>query len=307
MPRVASYSHNQSLLQGLLRNQGDLYKVQQQINTGKKAQDYRGIASDASTVVSARAAFTRTQAYQNTAKEVGQTLSLVDLQLGSMLDNAQSVKDAILGALALGDGQGFMDSIEASFGMIASSLNTKVGNSYLFAGGQTGEKPFAVGSLNDLVALPSVDDAFANDQNRASVRLTDTFTMQYGILADEVAKPLMEAFRVLQAFNNGADGPIDGTLTPQQVSFLESQISVIDSAVKSMRSVQVSNGLRQSQIEDVTTQLDQQGDYFETFISDIEDVNMAEAITRFNNDQAALEASYRVIGMLSQLNLSKYI
>ena len=306
MTRIASYSHNQSLLQGLLRNQGDLYKVQQQINTGKKAQDYRGIASEASTVVSARAALTRTLAYHDTAKEVGQTLSLIDLQLGAMQESAQSVKDAILGALALGDGQGFMESLEASFGMIASSLNTKVGNSYLFAGAQTDQKPFAAESLDALADMGAAAHAFVNDKTKASAQLSDTFSLQYGVLADEVAEPIMAAIKAIKEFND-TSGPIDGPLTAEQTEFLESQICVLDDAIKTMRGVQVGNGLRQGQVEDVTARLDKQEIYFETFISDIEDVNMAEAITRFNNDQAALEASYRVVGMISQLNLSKYI
>lgn len=306
MTRVASYSHNQSLLQGLLRNQSELYKVQQQINTGKKAQDYRGLASESSTVVAARAAFARTQAYQSTAKEVGQTLAVVDLQIGSMLDSAQSVKDAILGALALGDGQGFMNKIEASFGMIAASLNTRVGNTYLFAGAQTDAKPFVAGSLDDLVAMASAADAFANDQTRTSARISDTLNMQYGVLADEVAGPIMEILRAIKEFDN-TFGPIDGPLTPDQVTFLENQISALDDATKTMRGVQVSNGLRQAQVKDVATKLEKQELYFESFISDIEDVDMAEAITRFTNDQAALEASYQVISMISQLNLSKFL
>ncbi|MCH8685479.1 flagellin [Pedomonas mirosovicensis] len=307
MTRVASYSHNQSLLQGLLRNQSDLYKVQQQINTGKKAEDYRGIAPQASTVVSARAALARTQAYKETADEVGQTLSLIDLQLGSMLDNAESLKQSILEALAMGDGQGFDQILDSNFQMIASSLNTKIGNSYLFSGSKTDTQPFSITSLEDLAALPSAADAFANDQNKGSVRVTDTFTMQYGVLADEAAGPLMEAIKSLKEFNDGPMGPINGPLTDDQKAFLESQISVLDGAIDTMRGIQTANGLRQSQIKDVTGQLDDQRIYFETFVSGIEDVDMGEAITRFLNDQSALQASYQVTSMLSQLNLSKFL
>jgi len=307
MTRVASYSHNQSLLQGMLRNQADLYKVQQQINTGKKAQDYKGIAPEASTVVTARAAMARTEAYKETADEVGQTLSLIDLQLGSMLSSAESLKQSVLEALAMGDGQGFEEILGANFLLIASALNTKIGNTYLFGGAQTADTPFTATSLDDLMAMPSANDAFANDQVKASVRLTDTFTMQYGMVADEVAEPIMEIIRTMKAFHDGPQGPINGALTPAQISFLEAQIADLDTAIQGMRGLQTANGLKQGQMKDVTEQLKQQGLYFETFVSDIEDVDMAEAITRFNTDQAALEASYRVVSLISQLNLSKYI
>lgn len=307
MTRVASYSHSQSLVQGMIRNQADVYKAQQQVNTGKKAQDYKGLAPQASTVVTARAAMTRVQAYKETAGEISQTLAMIDLQTGAMLDAAESLKQSVLDALALGNGQGFEEILDSNFKMIVSALNTKIGNSYLFGGGQTGEKPFTVASLADLAALADVSDAFANDDTRASVRLTDTFTMQYGVLADEVAGPIMEVIRALKQFHDGPMGPINGDLTPDQVTFLEGKLAEIDSAVQGMRAIQTANGLRQSQMKDVNEQLTQQVDYFELFVSDIEDVNMAEAISRLTADQAALEVSYRVVSLISQLSLAKYI
>lgn len=306
MTRVASYAHHQTLLQGMLRNQADLYKAQQQINTGKKSDDYKGIAPQAATIVSARATMARTEAYKETANEVSQAMSMIDLQLGSMLESAESLKQSILEALAMESGQGFEQMLDTNFQMIASALNTKIGNSFLFGGGQTTEKPFTATSLDDLVGMASASEAFVNDQTKAAARLTDTFTMQYGVVADEVAAPVMDIIRTLKDFHDTM-GPIDGDLTPAQTAFLEGQIAALDTAVQGMRSVQTANGLRQSQMKDVTDQLKQQGVYFETFVSDMEDVDMAEAITRFNNDQSALEASYRVVSMLSQLNLSKYI
>lgn len=307
MTRVASYSHNQSLVQGMLRNQADVYKSQMQVNTGKKAQDYKGIAPQASTVVTARAAMTRVQAYQDTAGEIGQTLAMIDLQTGAMLDAAESLKQSVLDALALGDGQGFEEILESNFQMIVSALNTKIGNSYLFGGGQTSEKPFTVTSLDDLAALVNAGDAFTNDKTKASVRLTDTFTMQYGVVADEVAGPIMDVIKALKEFNDGPDGPINGPLTPAQVTFLEGKLDEINTAVQGMRAVQTANGLRQSQMKDVNEQLTLQADYFELFVSDIEDVDMAEAISRLTADQAALEVSYKVVSLISQLNLAKYI
>ena len=307
MTRVASYSHNQSLLQGMLRNQADVYKAHQQINTGKKATDYKGIAPQASTIVNARAAMSRTEAYAQTANEITQTLSLIDLQTGSMIEASEAMKQSILEALAMGDGQGFGQILESNFQMIVSALNTKIGNSYLFGGAQTTDKPFPVTTLDELAALPAASDGFANDQTLASVRVTDTFTMEYGVLADQVAGPIMDVLKALKDFHDGPMGPINGDLTPDQVAFLEGQLTQIDAAVQGMRTTQTANGLRQSQMKDISLQLEQQSVYFETFVGDIEDVDMAEAISRFTADQAALEVSYRVVSMVSQLNLSKFI
>ena len=42
-------------------------------------------------------------------------------------------------------------------------------------------------------------------------------------------------------------------------------------------------------------------------ISDIEDVDMASAVTRLNGDQTALQASYKVMAQLSQLSLLNFL
>lgn len=307
MTRVASYSHNQSLIQGMLRNQAEVYRTQQQMNTGKKAQDYKGLAPQAATVVNARAAFTRMEAYKETAGEIGQTLALIDLQTGAIADAAESLKKSVLDVLALGNGQGFEEILEADFKLIVSALNTRVGNGYLFAGSQSNVKPFTVSSLDELAALPDAKDAFANDKVKSTVRLTDTFTMEYGVVADDLGATIMQIIKEMKEFHDGPDGPVNGNLTPDQEAFLEAKLAELDKAVQGVRSIQTANGLRQSQIDDVTDQLIQQRDYLELFVSDIEDVNMAEAITRFNADQAALEVSYKVVSLVSQLNLTKYI
>lgn len=47
--------------------------------------------------------------------------------------------------------------------------------------------------------------------------------------------------------------------------------------------------------------------FLETGVADIEEVDMAEAITRLNETQRALEASYQVTGRLAKLSLKDYI
>lgn len=307
MTRVASFSHNQSMLHGILRNQDAWFTAQQQINTGKKSQDYKGIASDASSVVSARSLMERAETFKKTTQHLDQALSTYDLQLDTMLKTTRSLRQTVLSALSTGDAQGFKQTLESDFGMVASSLNTSIGGSYLFSGSQTATKPFVANTLDELVALPAVGDAFANDQLKASSRVTDTFEMEYGLLANEVAEPVMEIMKALKVFNDGPSGPIDGKLNDTQKTFLKDQMEKLDIAIQGMQNHQVANGLRQKRIEEVSEQMSQQRDYWEVFISDIEDVNMAEAVSRLQNDQAALEASYRVMGTLTQLNLSKFI
>ncbi|MEX6723065.1 flagellin [Parapedomonas caeni] len=307
MTRVASFSQNQALLSSVLKSQTDLFKAQQQVNTGKKSQDYAGIASDTSTLVSAKALKAQTDSFIKTGTYLNQTLSTLDLQIGAFIDSSRSLRQSVLEVVATGDAQGFQQTLETSFEMLKSTLNTMVGGSYLFSGSRTTTKPFSAETLDDLAALGNVADAFNNDQIKATVRIADTYEMQYGVLADEVAQPLMEVIQRIKQFHDTTPGGLNGQLDDTEKAYLESELAALDSAIQGIQQYQVANGLRQKRVEEIGDLMSNRSAYLEDFVSNIEDVNMAEAITRLQNDQSALEVSYRVIGSLSELNLSKYI
>jgi flagellar hook-associated protein 3 FlgL len=73
------------------------------------------------------------------------------------------------------------------------------------------------------------------------------------------------------------------------------------------RIVSSSNGMRFGRADELLTEHKDRETFMLTFISDIEDVNMAEAITRVNNDQIALDVSYKLTAELSRMSLLNFI
>jgi flagellar hook-associated protein 3 FlgL len=65
--------------------------------------------------------------------------------------------------------------------------------------------------------------------------------------------------------------------------------------------------MRYGRADELLEEHQEQETFMLNFISDIEDVNMAEAITRVNNDQTALEVSYKLTSELSRLSLLNFI
>jgi flagellar hook-associated protein 3 FlgL len=45
----------------------------------------------------------------------------------------------------------------------------------------------------------------------------------------------------------------------------------------------------------------------EKLVSDIEDVDMTQAISNLQNDQTALQASYRVLAQVNRVSLNDYL
>ncbi|MDA7568626.1 flagellin [Emcibacteraceae bacterium] len=198
-----------------------------------------------------------------------------------------------------------MDTVEEAFSSMIASLNTDIGGVHIFSAGRTDVPPIVGDNLGDLVAATAAGDMFQNDGRKAIAKIGQNTDMEYSLLADEVAEDLFMAIKVLADFDNLT--PISGELTPAQNTFLESQLSVFENVIEDLRIVLSSNGMRYGRADELLEEHQEQETFMLNFISDIEDVNMAEAITRVNNDQTALEVSYKLTSELSRLSLLNFI
>ena len=117
----------------------------------------------------------------------------------------------------------------------------------------------------------------------------------------------MDVLKAIADFNAGPNGPIDGKLTATQKTFIQTQLNNLDSARQTILNSQVENGVRQNRLDSVLKQHATTSNVVTGVISDIEDVDMANAVTKLNGDQTALQASYKVMAQLSQLSLLNFL
>lgn len=307
MTRVSSFGHHNAMLQGLLDSQSRLFNTQQQINTGKKTTEFRGLARETQTLLGAKSLHTRTAGYLATNKEVMQKLNSNELQLETIHKAAEDLKQAITEAMGQDRAIAFDETLEQAAGIVLNALNTNIGGVYLFAGSRTDTRPVDATSLADLMAAPTVADLFQNDEVRLSAKLGDNMEVTYGVVASEIAEDLLSSIRTIADFNAGPSGPLDGNLDAAQRSFLEGEIPNLMAAIDKVQARIAENGLRQNRVETVEEDLTASSNFLEIFVSDIEDVNVAEAITRMNADQIALQASYSIISHLSRLSLVNFL
>lgn len=307
MTRVSTAGQSQILIQAMLRNQARTFEDQVQITTGKKAQDFGDLGNDAVTALGARAFRDRTGTFRDVIKIVEGRLSANDVQLGGILDIARDLRNEILTIIAQDQALSFDEVLKSAFGAISSALNTKIGGQFIFAGSKTDVPPMTSNLISDLIAATAAGDLIINDQKPALARISDSVELQFGLLASDIATELFDSIKRLAEFDVGVDGPFEGPLTLVQRTFLEGELALLDQAIDTSQRVQVENGLRQNRILAIDQQhIDTEG-FLEVFISEVEDVNLAEAISRLNLDQTALEASFRTFGALSNLNLLRFI
>lgn len=303
--RVSSFGQQQLLVRSIFDNQSALFESQRQVSTGKKADDFKGLAGETGTILGARSFKSRIETYQQTIDTIRGKLDANDVQIGGVLDGMEDLKESIQTILANGQAQGFEELIEQTFRFTVNSLNTNFDGTYLFSGAETGTQPVNVSTLAELSAAPSTADVFDNAAIAFEARIADGVNLEFGLLASDLATGIFDELKAL--YDQHQLTPFEDEIDQTQFDFLQNSLQTLTTAIDDLRRDHVSNGLAFERLEVIDQQHTDSVVFLETFIADLEDVNIAEAVTRLNNNQVALEASYQAITSLNQLSLLQFL
>ncbi len=307
MTRIATFTQSQTLSAELMRLQQSQFQTQKQVTTGKVSDQFKDIPRQAGVLLSAKGLQARIDQYTNTAAQTKTRLEVQDTHLEALADVAGTLRAAISEAYTSNSGIAVAESIDAAFREAVSFLNANFDGQYIFAGSRTDTPPVISNQITDLVAAATAQDLFANNTLKASVRVDDHHLVEYGMLADELGFDLFTAIRDIAVFDAGVDGPFGKDMTPAQQTFLEGMLPTLEAIDVALNSAVATNGIKLNEVEKAIDRHADADIFVKTLISDIEDVDLAEAITRLNADQVAVEASTRVLAQLGRLSLLDFI
>jgi flagellar hook-associated protein 3 FlgL len=282
-------------------------ETQAQIATGKVGNQFADAKDKAGVLSAAKMKSADVEAYTATTKEVLTKLNLQDLHLQQLSDLSARLRTAIGEALSANRAPALMEDVTHLFNEAVGILNARVDGKYMYGGSRSDQPPVNVTDLAGLIAAPTVADIFDNTDLKQSQRIDDNETLETSFTASEIGTDLMQMFKDIATFNAGAGGPIGMDLTAAQATFLTTQHVALPDVQKDINTIAAINGTRHEQ---ATTTLDRHESlaaYFTKFIGDIEDVDLAEAIARLNQDQVAAEAAGRMIAQVNQLSLLNFM
>jgi flagellar hook-associated protein 3 FlgL len=308
--RVSTFGQSQVLLQQLLRQQENLAASQRQVSTGKVAPDFKGLAREANALASARAVDSRNEGYIAGNRQLQQRLEVYNSTLGELGDLSEALRQDMIQAVGLNSGKGFIDKVTAAFQRATDLLQTKDRGQYIFAGTRTDVPQVSQTTVAGFLGLAASADIFENNRQKAQARVDDSRTVEFGLLADEVAGPLMNALYGTLPAGAGAFAPAGAfgdPLTGNQRDFLVAEFQNALSGVEAVRRQEAANGVRLASLEKVVVRQEEDRAFLKGFIAEIEDVDITEAITRLNQSQTALEASLNVAARLSRVSLLNFI
>jgi flagellar hook-associated protein 3 FlgL len=307
LDRIGSYAFGQSLLSEYTRIQSRTLVTQGQIATGKVGDQFADTKDKAGVLVAAKLKSAEVDAYASATKEVLNRLNLQDLHLQQLSDVSARLRSAIGDALSTGHAPALMEEVKNLFNEAVTILNSRVDGKYIYGGSRTDQPPVNATDLAALVAAPTIADIFDDTDFKQTQRVDDNEIIETGMTAREISTDLMQMFKDIATFDAGVGGPIGLDLTPAQATFLTTQHVALPGVQSGINVLAAVNGTRHEQATSALDRHEGMAAYFTKFIGDIEDVDLAEAVARLNQDQVAAQAAGRMIAQLNQMSLLEYL
>lgn len=305
MTRISDLGFQQLLLAGFQRAQDAAQRSQLQLASGKVANSYGGIGAAAGQLLSAEGVVTRATAYEGAANSAAARLTTQEGSLTTVAESVALIRARFVTTLATGSADLLLPEIEVAAGRIISALNTQLGGVFVFGGVDGSAPPVAASSLGDIGAAAD-PDALLGGGPRTRLPVEEGATVDGGATALDIASELFAELKEL-ANAESVYGPFTGQLTAAQRDFLIDKVARLDAIAADLTVELGLNGVAQSQAHDAKTRNVQRRDLAEIVASEIEDIDIAEAVARLNQDQLAVEAAGRALAQATQLSLLNFI
>jgi len=265
--------------------QGNLAKTQEQLSTGKQITKPSDEPDKASLVTRLESEIARQKSYQESIKAIEIRRKAEETALNSTSDVMFRMKE--LSVQAANDTLGAADRKTIALEMtelrnqILSLANSQDSNgNYLFAGSRVSQMPFSPDAKGVIV--------YKGDQARMVVGVGDNRRMNQNI-------PGSDAFTNVVR-DDGKGGRVG-------IGFFQAMGDLIEAVSDATAQVGTDLNVVDSQnnvLDEITLRL-------KTTMSDIQDLDYTEAITKMNKDQLALEAAQSSFAKISKLSLFNYI
>ncbi len=298
--RVATFPFTNSLIGENMRLQTKYAEVNAQISSGLKSQDYKGIARDSQYLLSVESSIDKLKSYNANANSALATVNNMYAAMGSIQDLANSMLSAVTAALGGNQVPSSVLVSQANNGMteMAGLLNLKVAGRYAFSGSDIDTLPI---DLSDPAWTAQVPPSVANssyyqgNSTINSVQISETFTVNYGVTADN---PAFE--QLFRAYNLVANNPSNNTA-------LVEASGLIQQSIMDMANVQGVLANHSKSIENQTDRNSQDSTHLQELSATMKETDIPSASVLLTEIQSQLEASYSASVRLLKLNLANYL
>lgn len=296
--RYGDFAHSTQITQMLLAAQTRSRETQAQISSGKVGDRFRDLGSAAGRLLDGKTMLQRTQQFHGDNQLVHRRLDVMESAVADLSDLGTRLRTLLLQRLSDGASvPGVLRSeAEAMLEEAVANLNATADGRHLFAGSRTEAPPVVLDPAFTDFGDPD-DTYYQGDDVTLSVLADADLEISYGMRADrEGFQELIGALRTA----------IEADPTDDE-DLLEDALDLVNAAIPKLADYRAEIGGRQNQIERINAGHGDAEVYLEEQISDIENVDVAEAVSRLARDQMAVEASMATVARLSRLSLVNFL
>jgi flagellar hook-associated protein 3 FlgL len=295
--RVATFALSDSMVAAALRAQAKVANLEVQSASGEVSSDFGGLGNDAKKVVDLQVSIAQSKAYDDAASSANDRVQAMYSATGSIVDLLTSYKSDLTGAQSTSsDSDSLVESAQSLMDEVASALNTQYGGRYLFGGSRTETAPVDLTSYPDASATGSDTSYYQGNDQTASVRVSDSQTIDYGVTAD--ASGFEQALRSLSMIANASSVDSDT---------ISNALDLATSALDAVTGIQASLSLKSTQLENASGNQQDYQSYASNLSSSLTDVDVASVTAKIATYQSQLEASYSALSKILSLRLSDYL
>ena len=309
-------------IRNIQNQQSELYRAQTQLSSGKRMlspSDDPLAAMEAMQVEQAKGVNAQFQANQDTAKS---KLATLESTLGNLGDNLSAIRTAMIAAGNAAYNDSDRESVAQELSQRLDALvdlaNTRDSNgNYVFSGFQSSVKPFEQ-VFNPLTNRDEY--TYRGDQGQVSLQVAPSVNMAIGENGDDVFMRVRDAagnpggkdvFVAIQDVIQNLRGQNPPSVTNPTGKFsaedLTNSIGNIDAAMDNILLKRTDIGARLNTLDNLSNSA---GDFeyiYTARLSQLQDVDYAEAISRFSRYQMQLEATQITFRQASQMSLFSLI
>jgi len=271
-----------------------------QESTGLVGSSFEDYGSKSRQLLSLENESTQTQTWNDNTSVASDRSQATYSAIGDMITQLTSLKTAISSAMSGTSAATLNNTGQAALQDIAGSLNTQLDGRYLFAGGQSDQPAVNLTTYQTTTASVGTADTsyYQGDSQLASVRISDSSTVTYGVTGDESG--IEEALRTAKLVSQAATAPVDSTALG---SIFDLATKAITDLSNMQANVSVTSGRLQNAQQSQTSYLSLLSDA----TSSIKNVDSAQALANVKQLDTQLQASFSALSIIMQTHLTSYL
>jgi len=287
--------------------QSSLAKTQEQLSTGKQITKPSDVPEKAAVVTRIESELARQTSYQNSMKTVSIRLSAEETALSSSSDVMYRMKELAMQAandtLSPADRQTVSLEMSQLRDQMLSLANSQDSNgNYLFAGSRVTHMPFTSDAKGRVV--------YQGDESRMLVAVGDNRRMNLNMVGSDaftnVVRDDGKGGRVGVGFFQSMQDLVDAVKNSDKVG-IQRGLGELDTLQQGLSNATAQVGTDLNVIDSQNNVLDETVLRLKSTLSDVQDLDYTEAITKLNKDQLALESAQSSFAKISKLSLFNFI